>query len=134
MSFTKLAAASVMALSVFIYVAPQVAFAGMSDTLKMLDTDSDGTVSLDEAQAAGAKKFADMDPDNDGTIDAKEAKGLPKKMFKMGDPDKDGTIDKAEFSALVEEAFKKADTDGDGTLDKKELKSPAGKKLRKLLK
>ena len=92
----------------FTLTAPLAAQAKMAD-MKMIDPDSDGTVSLDEAKAAAEQKFAAMDPD------------------------KDGTIDKAEYMTLVEAAFKKADTDSDGMLDKKELATPAGKKLLALI-
>ncbi len=103
--------------------------------LQALDPDKDGTVDLQEAQAAAEAKFAKLDPDNDGTLDAKELKGvLTAGELKAADPDGDGTVDKKEFLALVEARFKKADPDGDGTLDKKELNTKAGKALLHLLK
>jgi len=78
--------------------------------LLLLDPDSDGTVSLAEAQAAGAKVFAGLNKDPDGTLDAKE----------LGDRiDADG--------------IKAADPDNDGTLDAKDLNSPAGQALLKLI-
>lgn len=133
MSIKSLATVSCFALvATFAVTAPLVAHAKSAD-MKMIDPDGDGTVSLDEAKAAGDMKFAAMDPDKDGSIDMKEGKGMSKAAFKMADPDKDGTIDKAEYGAMVEVAFKKADPDGDGTLDKKELASPAGKKLLALI-
>lgn len=131
MTFKTLASASLMVATIGLAL-PTMAFAKAD--LKALDPDNDGTVSLDEAQQAGAKKFEALDPDHDGTIDKKEAKGaIPKKAFKAADPDKDGTIDKAEFGAAIEGAFKKADPDGDGTLDAKEFATPAGKKVLKLI-
>lgn len=100
--------------------------------LKLLDPDSDGTVSLAEAQAAGVAKFKALDPDTDGTLDAKEGKGALVD-FSAADPDKDGTVDKAEYAAAIAAAFKQADPDGDGTLDAAELASPAGQKLLGLI-
>ena len=101
--------------------------------LKLLDPDSDGTVSLAEAQAAGVAKFKALDPDADGTLDAKEGKGALVD-FSAADPDKDGTVDKAEYAAEIAAALnKKADPDGDGTLDAAELASPAGQKLLGLI-
>ena len=128
MTIKSLFTASFIALSALAIAAPIAAHAKSAD-MKMLDPDSDGTVSLDEAKAAGDMKFAAMDPDKDGTIDMKEGKGMSKAAFKTADSDKDGTIDKTEYTAMVESAFKKADKDGDGTLDKKELATPAGKRL-----
>lgn len=130
MNIRKTLSVSLLALGTLAFAAP--AFAKMD--MKAIDPDSDGTVSLAEAQDAAAKKFAAMDPDNDGTIDLKEAKGkMAKAKFKKTDADNDGTVDKAEYSALVESAFKAADPDGDGTLDAKELKTPAGQKLLSLI-
>lgn len=100
--------------------------------MKMLDPDNDGTVSLAEAQAAGAKKFTALDPDRDGTLDAKEAKGVLTD-FSAADPDKDGTLDKAEYAAQIEAAFKAADPDSDGTVDAAEFATPAGQKLLGLI-
>ena len=75
--------------------------------MKTLDPDTDGTVSLAEAKAAGAAMFKKLDKDNDGTLDAKELKGrVDKAEFKDADPDKDGTLSDAEYAALVEKLFK----------------------------
>ncbi|MEJ0092713.1 MAG: EF-hand domain-containing protein [Methylocella sp.] len=120
---------SILALSASLLALP--AFSATAN-MKLLDPDSDGTVSLAEAQAAGAKKFAELDPDRDGTLDAKEA-GPVLTDFTSADPDKDGTVDKAEYAAQIEAAFKKADPDNDGTLDAAELSSPAGQKLLGLI-
>jgi hypothetical protein len=127
--------ASIIVFGVLLASAPISAFAAkMAPNMKMLDPDGDGTVSLDEAQKAGAVKFDVVDPDKDGTLNKKEAKHLmSKKVFKMANPDKDGSIDKTEYAATVEAAFKKADPDGDGSLDRKELSSSAGKKLLMLV-
>lgn len=133
MMLKKTVSVSLLVVGAFALVAPLTAHAKMAD-MKLIDPDGDGTVSLDEAQAAGAKKFEMLDPDHDGTIDKKESKGLMSKAaFKMADPDKDGTIDKTEYAAMIEAAFTKADPDGDKTLDAKELATPAGKKLLALI-
>lgn len=134
MNTTRLAGAALVAMSAFVLLMPHVVHADMASEMKVLDTDSDGTLSLDEVQAAAGKKFTALDPDGDGTIDKKEAKGTFKKgAFGKADPDKDGTIDKAEFLYFAETLFKKADTDGDGTLDTKELASKPGMKLFKMM-
>ncbi len=119
---------------------PSAAFArssGTERTLKMVDTDKDGTIDLAEAQAAAAagKVFDAAETDKDGTVDAKELKGrVSKTDLKAADTDNDGTLDRKEYLALVEQRFKAADPDKDGTLDAKELKTPAGRSLLQLLK
>ena len=102
--------------------------------IKTLDSDSDGTVSLDEAQVAATTKFEMRDPDKDDTLDTKDAKGLMSaSTFKTADPDNDGTIDKTEYAASVTAAFAKTDPGSNGTLDAKELPRPAGHSLVKLI-
>lgn len=108
---------------------------GTERTLKMVDTDKDGTIDLAEARAAAGHVFDGAETDKDGTVDAKELKGrLSKKDLKAADTDSDGTLDRKEYRALVEQRFKAADPDSDGTLDAKELKTPAGRSLLQLLK
>ncbi|RUP13001.1 MAG: EF-hand domain-containing protein [Methylobacterium sp.] len=117
---------------------PSAAFAqssGTERTLKMVDTDKDGTIDLAEAQAAAGKVFDAAETDKDGTVDAKELKGrVSKTDLKAADTDNDGTLDRKEYLVLVEQRFKAADPDKDGTLDAKELKTPAGRSLLQLLK
>ena len=91
--------------------------------LKLLDPDSDGTVSLAEAQAAGVAKLKALDPDATGRSTPRRARA-PSSISSAADPDKDGTVDKAEYAAEIAAAFKKADPDGDGTLDAAELCKP----------
>ena len=102
--------------------------------MKKLDPDSDGTVDLAEAKAAGTAMFKKLNPDGDGTLDMKELKGrISEADFKAADPDDDGTLDMDEYMALIEKLFKEANPDDDGTLDESELKSPAGQKLLALI-
>lgn len=129
MSLRITAYASLVALGAACVALP--AFAAPAN-IKALDPDNDSTVSLSEAQAAGAHKFAALDPDGDGTLDAKEAKSVLTD-FSAADPDKDGTIDKAEYAAAIAAAFKAADPDGDGTVDAAEFATPAGQKLLVLI-
>ena len=131
----KLIQAACLAIVVCGFVAVRAEAAPpLKPPLAALDTDKDGTISVDEAKAAADKKFDALDTDHEGTLTLKETKGaLPKSAFSKADPDKDKTIDKAEWEAQVEQRFKAADTDRDGTLDARELASPAGKTLLKLL-
>ncbi len=117
-----LAAATCLA---FVAFAPVPSVYAAAPNMAVLDPDTDGTVSLVEAQKAGESKFKAADTDNDGTLDAKEASI----DVKAADPDKDGTLDAKEYSAAIASAFKAADPDNDGTLDAKELSSAAGQKL-----
>ncbi len=108
---------------------------GAERTMKMVDTDNDGTIDLKEAQAAGEATFAKLEKDKDGSLTTKELGGrVSKKDLKAADGDSDGTLDKTEYAALIEQRFKAADPDGDGKLDAKELKTPAGRSLLQLLK
>ena len=108
--------------------------ADKSAVLSAIDTDNDGTVTLDEAKAAATKKFDKLDTDKEGTLDASELTGLmSKKALAAADADKDATLDKAEYLALVAKLFKNADTDKDATLEPAELNSEAGRDLVALL-
>ena len=103
---------------------------GKSLVLSKVDTDGDGTISLDEAKAAAAAKFAAVDTDKDGILDARELIGIigPKALAKA-DSDKDHTLDKDEYMAYVARLFTAADQDHDGVLDVKELSTERGHAL-----
>ena len=104
------------------------------DLLVGLDTDHDGTVSLDKAKKAAEAMFDKLDRDHEGTLDRRELGGhLSAAEFAAADPDKDGTLSKDEYLKVVEDRFKAADPDNDGTLDEKELRSRAGQSLLRLL-
>lgn len=108
---------------------------GTDKTMKMVDTDHDGTIDLNEAKAAAGATFDKLDTDKDGTVDTKELKGrLSRADLKAADTNMDGKLSKEEFLANVNGRFNLSDPDNDGKLDAKELRSPAGKKLMQLLK
>ena len=110
------------------------AFAAPSRAIRLLDTDNDGTVDLDEAKKAASALFDKLDRDHDGTLDRRElGSRLSAAEFAAADPDKDGTLSKDEYLKVVENRFKAADPDNDGTLDEKELRSRAGQSLLRLL-
>ena len=99
-----------------------------------IDTDNDGTISLDEAKAAAGKVFDQLDHDHDGTLDRPELRGrVLDQDWAVADPDSDKTLTKDEYLSVVEQRFKAADPDNDGTLDAKELRTQAGKALLRLL-
>jgi len=103
--------------------------------VKSLDTDSDGTLSLDEVTKQAAIHFDALDADHDGTLDKMEIAGsrVSSGTLTKFDPDKDSTLDKTEYLALVKARFAAADTDHDGTLTPAELKSKQGKALVALI-
>ncbi|MBV9777948.1 MAG: hypothetical protein JO143_12965 [Acetobacteraceae bacterium] len=102
--------------------------------LHAIDTNKDGTISLDEAKAAAEKRFTALDTDHEGTLDVRELMGtLGPEAAKRADKDSDGTLDKAEYLAVVETRFKVADTNHDGTLDQQELGTRQGQALLRLL-
>jgi Ca2+-binding EF-hand superfamily protein len=105
-----------------------------ASAIQKFDTDTDGTLDLDEVKKAGGALFDKLDRDNDGTLDRRElGTRLSAKEFSAADPDKDGTLTKVEYLAVLEQRFKAADPDNDGTLDAKELSSRAGRALLRLL-
>ena len=104
------------------------------NAIRMLDTDSDGTVDLEEAKKAASSLFDKLDRDHDGTLDRREVAGrLSAKELAAADPDHDGTLTKDEYLAVVELRFNAANPDNDGTLDAKELGTKAGQALLRLL-
>lgn len=116
-------------------VTPALAKSRRMDPIRLLDTDSDGTVDLDEAKRAASAVFDRLEKDNDGTLDARELKGrLSAKELAAADPDNDGTLTKDEYLKVVEQRFKAANPDNDGTIDAKEFKTKAGQALLRLLK
>ena len=122
------------ALSVAFYPVLPALPASDPDLLAGLDTDNDGTVSVDEAKKAAQVVFDKLDRDHDGTLTGRELRGrLSAKEFTAADADKDGTLSKDEYLAVVEQRFKAADTDNDGTLTRRELRSKAGRQLLLLL-
>jgi Ca2+-binding EF-hand superfamily protein len=69
-----------------------------------------------------------LDTDNDGTVDLDEAKKSASTLFDKLDRDHEGTLDRRELRRRLS-----ADRDNDGTLDEKELCSRAGQALLRLL-
>jgi hypothetical protein len=73
-----------------------------SAPVSQFDTDSDGTVDIDEAKNAASDLFDKLDTDKEGTISVKELHGrLSSKDFSGADPDKDKTLTKDEYLTVV---------------------------------
>jgi hypothetical protein len=118
----------------FIGSFPAFAKSERSNPIRVLDTDSDGTVDLVEAKKAASALFDRLDSDHDGTLDKRELAGrLSAKELAAADLDRDGTLTKDEYLAVVEQRFNAANPDKDGTLDAKELNSAPGRALLRLL-
>ena len=99
-----------------------------------IDTDNDGTITLDEAKAAAGKVFDQLDHDHDGTLSRAELRGrVLDQDWAVADPDSDKTLTRDEYLNYVEAIFKRADTNGDGTVDAKEARTHAGRVLLRLL-
>jgi hypothetical protein len=106
-----------------------------ADPMEGIDTDNDGTISLDEANLAGSAKFDELDTTLDGQLDRDEMKGhMSLAVFREADTSHDKYLNKAEYMALVAKRFKAADTDNDDKIDTAELKTPAGRALLVLIK
>jgi Ca2+-binding EF-hand superfamily protein len=109
------------------------AAAGRAASFAAIDTDRDGTLSLDEVKRAAGDLFDELDADHDGKLTRSELRWrrLSRRAFAAADTDKDGTLSKDEYLALVERLFKAADVDHDGTLSPAEFRSAIA--LRRLI-
>jgi Ca2+-binding EF-hand superfamily protein len=99
-----------------------------------IDTNNDGTIDLEEANAAASAVFDKLDSDHDGTLSRAELRGrIPEQDWKIAYPDNGKTLSKDQYLKYVEFAFKRADKDGEGTVDAKEARTHAGRVLLRLL-
>jgi len=110
--------------------------AKMEAAFKKADADNDGTLTRNEAKSMPrvAKHFDAIDTDKDGTVSLDEVRVSMKKAgkemhdrgverFKAADKDNDGTLTKDEAKAMprVAQNFDAIDTDKDGTVSEKEI-------------
>src|SRR5215475_3944333 len=117
------------------FMAPSSALARAKGSFQAIDRDRDGTIDLDEAKRAAARRFDLLDRRRTGEL-SRAALGrgrLTVAQFSGADRDHDGTLTKDEYLTLVEREFRAADPDGDGTVSRAEFKSRAGLPLRRLL-
>ncbi len=123
---------------------PEIAPTGPADALKRLieeaDTNDDGTVTFEEAQAKipalTQEKFNFLDRNGDGVLTADDLPDLPplspldilKKIVHEADANEDGAVSfdeaKALWPALTQEQFDQFDQNDDGVLSEADL--PAG--------
>ncbi|MGB5103541.1 MAG: EF-hand domain-containing protein [Steroidobacteraceae bacterium] len=110
------------------------------ERLKAADTDGDGSISRQEAEASMpglAAKFDRMDADKDGKISSDEMHGFRaagkkherkhmRMAFKSADKNGDGALDKTEAEAgmpMLAEHFATIDADQDGKVTHEELRA-----------
>ena len=85
-------------------------------SMKMMDTNSDGMISMDERAAACKAMFMATDTNGDGMISAAELSAMTtKNMTDMNMP-----ADPAKTSMMVQAKIKMADTNGDGMISMEE--------------
>jgi hypothetical protein len=114
---------------------PAAPAAPPSDPMEGIDTDNDGSISLDEANLAASAKFDSLDTSLDGKIDRNEMKGhISLATFREADVSRDKFLNKTEYMALVTKRFKAADAKNDDKVDAEDLKTPAGRALLELIK
>lgn len=93
------------------------------------DANKDGVITLDEALAAGDKRFAFYDRNKDGVIDKADFGALRKEMVDYRvkrfihhfGADKDGRVTREQFNAKAQERFAQMDLNGDGTISRDEM-------------
>lgn len=112
--------------------------------IKELDTDGNGTVSLDEARAPQLERFKEADTDGDGKISAAEARtafekhvpaqimqqmkerGLPdpgETFLRNLDKNADGAVSLDEFTQPAIESFQRMDQNSDGQVSADEARA-----------
>ena len=87
---------------------------------KSADANSDGKVTLQEAQAKAKTRFDAVDKNKDGVLSKDELEGRAGRML-HADANKDGAVTAAESQAQVQVWFQKMDTNKDGALSGDEL-------------
>ena len=143
----SLTAAALASAAVIAIAAPEGAgghrHGAMVERLKAADTNGDGLISRDEAQALPmiAKHFDEIDTNHDGQLSPDELRAFHEKMraqheqmreqrfmehFKKIDTDGDGRISLAEAQAnapRLAEHFGQIDANGDGFITPEEMKA-----------
>lgn len=98
-----------------------------SDVFTLIDSDSNGQLTLEEVEAYGFQRmFNRFDKNGDRVITAADLEGTDHNLMRLRDLDGDGQITYEEYSTAgsrqgtVKKLFDAADTDGDGLISKSE--------------
>jgi Ca2+-binding EF-hand superfamily protein len=84
--------------------------------LAAIDTNGDGSVSLEEYDAYGARAFQRIDVNGDRVLSPEELKEVQMAVEGV-DSNGDGTITRQEFGQQMTADFNAADRDGNGLID-----------------
>ncbi len=102
--------------------------------LRDADANGDNTISLEEAQAAAAKRFARWDRNQDGAVDKTDIDALRQEiadyrlrrfMHRFGA--KDGKLTRDQFTKFRDERFARLDFNGDNQLSRDEMPMRRGR-------
>jgi hypothetical protein len=85
------------------------------------DSNKDGKVTLDEANALLKTKFTEFDANKDNVITTAELGDRKKRMFERADANKDGKVTLAEAQATLGKWFAERDKNGDKALSGDEM-------------
>ncbi len=112
---------------------------GHGRMLENLDTDKDGVITREEAQAARKSRLMKADANGDGALTMEELKAHREKMreerrerrmerrFKRLDANGDGKITGDEIDGMKMRRFDKVDANGDGKITKEEIEAHKAK-------
>lgn len=108
---------------------------GMANMMERLDTNGDGQITKEEAEAAKAARFAEADTNGDGGLSmaemqafhaaekARRMETMRQRMFEKADADGNGVISADEFEARGAPMFDRMDADGDGVITAEEMQA-----------
>ncbi|UWQ35402.1 EF-hand domain-containing protein (plasmid) [Leisingera sp. M527] len=110
-------------------------------SLKAMDLNRDGKVTVSEAVEARVAKFDGADTDGNGSLDKGEHTAMLEALssqckrgdgakrtgnadpFSITDADGSGSISKAEFRSVAEQFFTRVDADGNGKLTRSDFRA-----------
>ena len=90
------------------------------------DTNKDGKVSLDEANAMLKTRFTALDANKDNAVTTAELGKRGKRMFERADANKDGKVTFAEAQSTLGKWFSERDKNGDKVLSGDEMPHGGG--------
>jgi hypothetical protein len=99
---------------------------GGGGMFKHLDKNTDGKVTLAEAQAGAQERFTAMDKNKDGAVTQAELEGRGHRLLKKADANNDGKVTLAEMQAQSTVFFSRFDTNNDKVITKEELAAARG--------